>query len=130
MRMNPQYSLVYVMIIRFCFSAVLPIFLLAHLNYSIVKGSKRQNIPQLRVHIPLITRRRSESAESRRTNSMIIIITIFLICHFPRLVLNFLEYFILTQYDNVPFWVLVFKVVSHVLLVLNACVHTIIYMIS
>ena len=130
MRMNPYYSLVYVMIIRFGFSAVLPIFMLTYLNYSIVKGSKRGNIPQLRVHIPPIIRRRSESAESRRTNSMIIIITIFLICHFPRVALNFVEYFILTQYDVVPFWVVVFKIVSHVLLVLNACVHTICYTIS
>ena len=130
MRMNPYYSLVYVMIIRFGFSAILPILLLTYLNYGIVKGSKRGNIPQLRVHIPPIIRRRSESAESRRTNSMIIIIIIFLICHIPRVALNFVEYFILTLYDNVPIWVVVFKVVSHVLLVLNACVHTICYTIS
>ena len=72
----------------------------------------------------------SADAESRRTNSVLFIITIFLICHFPRIVLNFAEYYILTQSDSVPFWIVVLKVVSNVLIVLNACVNTLFYMIS
>ena len=129
MRQNPYYSLVYVMIIRFCFSAVLPVFMLVYLNYSIIKGSKRRNIPQLRVHIPPSIRHRNVSSENRRTNSMCFIITLFLICHFPRVLLNFAEYFILTRYDSVPFWVAVLEVVTNVLIVLNACINTLFYMI-
>ena len=130
MRQNPYYSLVYVMIIRLGFSAVLPIFMLMYLNYRIVKGSKRRNIPHLRVHIPPGFRSRSANRETRKTNSMHLIIIIFLICHFPRIVLNFAECYILTQSDSVPLWIAVLTVFSNFLVVLNAGVNTLFYTIS
>ena len=124
LRTNHIYITYYHNWFRLLFLGIIPFFAISFLNTKIyIAVRRRRNV------------RRNK--EEHMSVILILIITIFLFCHLPRLALNMHETFVLESISmcensllgGFPHWIILTGFISHVFLVINSSANLLIYCI-
>ena len=127
MRLDPNYIKYYGTLTRLLVLGILPFGLLVYLNYNVYTGMK---LPTRLGDEHLRESRKSQEHELARV--ILTIVFIFTFCHILRMLLNIHEMIIIDDiivcgrnaFSN---WVLMFRDLSKVMLVINSSVNMIIY---
>jgi len=116
MRKSFEYTLYYQHWTRFLILGIIPLILLTFLNFRIVIHTKRSN-----------------SKERTYSTILLLIVAIFILCHMPKVALNFYEVLDIERIEQCgpPVWSLIFNVFSNGLLpALNCTINFFIYFLA
>jgi len=124
LRNDPLYITYYINWTRLLLTGILPVTLLGYFNTKIFRGIKYAHVRS--------NRNSSTSNEMNLAGILVCIVIVFLICHFPRLLINCAEFLMtnsILMCSNFipPAWFLCLTSFMHWLLILNASTNFIIY---
>merc|ERR1719336_3239444 len=123
LRQDPAYAKYVVFILNFVVMGVVPVVMLAVLNFFIYRSISRATA----THNNISSAHRRDGTMARL---LMAIVVVFLCCHSTKIIVNFYEAVQMVQYGRLeehPAWVMILVKVNHVLLTINSATNIVIY---
>jgi len=123
LRQDPAYAKYVVFILNFVVMGLVPVVMLAVLNFFIYRSISRATA----THNNISSAHRRDGTMARL---LMAIVVVFLCCHSTKIIVNFYEAVQMVQYGRLeehPAWVMILVKVNHVLLTINSATNIVIY---
>jgi len=123
LRQDPAYAKYVVFILNFVVMGLVPVLMLAVLNFFIYRSISRATA----THNNISSAHRRDGTMARL---LMAIVVVFLCCHSTKIIVNFYEAVQMVQYGRLeehPAWVMILVKVNHVLLTINSATNIVIY---
>ena len=126
LRDDPNYIQFYINWTRLITTGIIPMSALIYFNFGIFRGIQM-------THERVKKKNKQRASEMNLAAILLCIVFLFLVCHFPRILLNVHEIFMLAEMTacgeafSPPGWYLCFVSFNHLLLIVNASCNFLIY---